>query len=197
MIMENQNTYQNGKIYKIVDVGYSKCYIGSTIETLSMRMCKHRSKYKTLAETKPNRYCSFVMFQEFGVENCKIELIENYPCNSKEELIAREGYHMKNNDCVNKRFAGQTPSERNKHYYDTHQAHMQEYRRNRLETHHDIDNAAKLASYHRNVCKHKVPIKCQCGAVVSKYNMLRHTKCLQHQVSMAELTQSIAVFQSV
>ena len=24
-----ENKYKNGKIYKIVDVGYSKCYIGS------------------------------------------------------------------------------------------------------------------------------------------------------------------------
>ena len=40
--MEN-NRYQNGKIYKFVDNGYNKCYIGSTIEALSVRMAKHRS----------------------------------------------------------------------------------------------------------------------------------------------------------
>ena len=40
------NKYQNGKIYKIVDVGYNKCYIGSTCEALSQRMARHRSNYK-------------------------------------------------------------------------------------------------------------------------------------------------------
>ena len=30
-----ENKYQNSKIYKIVDVGYNKCYIGSTVEELS------------------------------------------------------------------------------------------------------------------------------------------------------------------
>ena len=37
--------YQNGKIYKIVDVGYNKTYYGSTCESLSQRMTRHRAKY--------------------------------------------------------------------------------------------------------------------------------------------------------
>ena len=44
--MENQNKYQNGKIYKIVDIAYNKCYIGSTCEELSMIMARHRAKFK-------------------------------------------------------------------------------------------------------------------------------------------------------
>jgi len=40
------NKYQRGQIYKIVDVGFNTCFIGSTIEPLSKRMSKHRSKYK-------------------------------------------------------------------------------------------------------------------------------------------------------
>ena len=44
--MENQNKYHNGKIYQIVDIAYTKCYIGSTTEELSMRMARHRSDFK-------------------------------------------------------------------------------------------------------------------------------------------------------
>ena len=40
------NRYKHGKIYKITDVGYNKCYIGSTCESLSQRMTRHRSNYK-------------------------------------------------------------------------------------------------------------------------------------------------------
>ena len=40
------NRYQNGKVYKIVDNGYNKFYIGSTIEALSVRLAKHRSGYR-------------------------------------------------------------------------------------------------------------------------------------------------------
>ena len=42
------NKYHNGKIYKVVDVGYNKCYIGSTTESLSQRMARHRSAYKNI-----------------------------------------------------------------------------------------------------------------------------------------------------
>ena len=40
------NKYHNGKIYEIVDVGYNKCYIGSTTESLSRRFSKHKHPYK-------------------------------------------------------------------------------------------------------------------------------------------------------
>ena len=40
------NKYTNGKLYKITDIAYNECYIGSTIETLSQRMAGHRNKYK-------------------------------------------------------------------------------------------------------------------------------------------------------
>ena len=44
--MEIPNKYHNGKIYQITDIGYNKCYIGSTTEGLSLRMTRHRSCYK-------------------------------------------------------------------------------------------------------------------------------------------------------
>ena len=100
--------YQNGKIYKIIDVGYTKCYIGSTVESLSTRMSHHRATFKTIS----NSSCSSVlMFEEFGLDNCKIELIENFPCNNKEELHAREGFHIQHNDCINKVVPGRSRKE--------------------------------------------------------------------------------------
>ena len=48
------NRYENGKIYKIVDTGYNKCYVGSTCESLSQRMARHRKDYaRYLKETYP------------------------------------------------------------------------------------------------------------------------------------------------
>ena len=32
------------------------------------------------------------LFEKYGVENCKIILIEKYPCNDKDDLVAREEY---------------------------------------------------------------------------------------------------------
>ena len=44
--MDITNKYQNAKIYKITDIAYNKCYIGSTTESLSLRMARHRSNFK-------------------------------------------------------------------------------------------------------------------------------------------------------
>ena len=35
-------------------------------------------------------------------DNLEIFLIESYPCNSKDELIARERYYIETMECVNK-----------------------------------------------------------------------------------------------
>ena len=105
------NRYENGKIYKIVDVGYNKCYIGSTTEPLSKRMERHRKCHKRYLETgKVDTRCR-LLFEEFGVENCKIELLENYACMSKEELLRKEGEYIQSMECVNKCVAGRTPQE--------------------------------------------------------------------------------------
>jgi hypothetical protein len=100
------NIYSSGKIYKIVDIGYNKCYYGSTVQELSSRMSRHRSNYKRYNEGRGGLFTAFNLFDEFGVENCKIELVELFPCNIKSELTAREGFYIKNNECVNKNVAG-------------------------------------------------------------------------------------------
>jgi len=116
--------YNRGKIYRIVDIGYSKCYIGSTIEDLKQRMTKHRDKYKQYQQGKYKYITSFSLFNEYDIENCKIELIENYPCNNKVELEAREGYHIRNEDCINKRIEGRTKQE----YYNDNIDKFKQYR---------------------------------------------------------------------
>ena len=105
------NKYQNGKIYKIVDVGYSKCYIGSTTESLSQRMTRHRAAYLKYLRDGRVKLKSTVIFDEYSPENCKIELIELYPCDSRMELLRKEGEHIKCNTCVNKIIAGRTIQE--------------------------------------------------------------------------------------
>jgi hypothetical protein len=103
--------YKNGKIYKITDIAYTKMYIGSTCQPLSKRLSKHKNDYKVWKDGKKGKVTSFDLFDEFGIENCKIELIENFACNCKDELQKKEGEHIKNNDCVNKLIPGRTQKE--------------------------------------------------------------------------------------
>ncbi len=101
--------YQKAKIYKIVDANEEMVYVGSTVNTLARRMATHRGHYKSC-----NFVSSHIIFDKYGVENCKILLLENYPCNTKDELNRREGEHIKQLNCVNKQIAGRT----NHEYYE-------------------------------------------------------------------------------
>ena len=92
--------YQQGKIYKIECNVTGKVYIGSTCEPiLARRLAGHIKNYKRYLNGKSNYVSSFDVLQN---GNYDIVLIESYPCNSKDELHARERYHTNNIDCVNK-----------------------------------------------------------------------------------------------
>jgi len=84
--------YQNGKIYRIVCNITGKQYIGSTVSSLNTRLCQH----------KKTRNCSST--QILDNNDYSIVLIEDYPCERKEQLLARERYYIETMDCVNKKY---------------------------------------------------------------------------------------------
>ena len=92
--------YTTGKIYKIVNIGYDMCYYGSTIQELSSRMSTHRANYKRFQVIGGKNVSVYRIFEEHTVDNCKIELVESYPCKNRSELESREGYYIRNNSCV-------------------------------------------------------------------------------------------------
>lgn len=91
--------YQNGKIYKIINYENDDIYIGSTCEKLSRRIAGHRANFKQYLDGNHNYITSFKILEN---PSATIVLIENFPCNSKEELTAREAFHIRENNCVNK-----------------------------------------------------------------------------------------------
>jgi hypothetical protein len=98
------NKYSNGKIYQIVSFSHPELvYYGSTVQPLSNRMCAHRCSFKAGYNTSSKFIVCF--------DDATILLVENYPCNNKEELNRREGEYIKNNECVNKVIAGRNINE--------------------------------------------------------------------------------------
>ena len=121
--------YQNGKIYKIESMMGDKIYIGSTTKQyLSQRMVQHKSNYKIWKDGKQNKTFSFNIFDEYGLENCEIILIEDYPCESKDQLTAREAHFIKSLDCVNKIVPGRTDKEYREDTKDKISTRMKDYR---------------------------------------------------------------------
>lgn len=56
------------------------------------------------------------IFNEFGLENCKNELLDTYPCKSRAELEARESHYVCQKQSVNRTHIGRTSEE----YYWEH-----------------------------------------------------------------------------
>lgn len=102
--------YKNGKIYKIVSDLTDNIYIGSTCQLLCKRLAKHKSNYKGFLNKKDSYITSYKLI-ELG--ETRIELIEDFPCERKEQLNAREGYYIKlfKDICVNKTIMGRTEKE--------------------------------------------------------------------------------------
>ena len=60
-------------------------------------------------QRKPS-FCN-QLFNVFGIENCKMKLIESVACKNRKEPLTREGHHIKNTECLNRCVAGRTINE--------------------------------------------------------------------------------------
>jgi hypothetical protein len=98
--------YNNGKIYKLEPMcnhDDGDIYIGSTTkEYLCQRMTAHKYGYKQYKNGSQRKIMSFDIFDKYGPENVKITLIELVNANSKDELLSREAYYIRNTNCINK-----------------------------------------------------------------------------------------------
>ena len=124
--------YSNGKIYRIVCNNTGKVYIGSTTQPLTKRLSSHKVKYKLYLKDgdKKNIMRSFEILKE---NNYEIILIENVPCNNKEELLRRERYYIENTKCVNKQVPLRTDEEYRQDNKEKIRQHYKEYRKNNIE----------------------------------------------------------------
>lgn len=86
--------YSKGKIYAILNKLNMPVCIGSTTLTLKQRWNIYRSHHKD-----PNQSCYNMkigaLMREHGVDNFHIELLEEYSCDTRRELLAREGYYQR------------------------------------------------------------------------------------------------------
>jgi len=197
--------FQSAKIYMIWSPHTEKVYVGSTTQRLlCMRMAKHRNCYKNYLEGKMNYLTSFEIL-ELG--DAKIELIENFPCNSKEELRAREGFYIRKENCVNRCVAGRTSKEYAKEYEEKfrelskkrYEENKEEIRENRKETDRKYreKNREILRERSRKWCKENKDrrkeilrkynskrVRCSCGCSVSYSYLSNHKKSQKHKQTL-------------
>jgi galactokinase len=76
-----------------------------------------------------------------------IELIENYPCNSRQEATRREGWHQRNSECVNQNIAGRTQKE----YREDNHDHIRDIKREYRKNNKDHINEMQREHYNKNI----------------------------------------------
>ena len=118
-------------------------YIGSTVSPLYKRMTQHKA---------PSNDASSKSIVEAG--DAYIELLEDFPCERREQLNKREGELIRATaNCVNKMIAGRTKKQylsenvnKIKAYVEAHKPIAKEIRDARLEICHATNKAYRLAN---------------------------------------------------
>ena len=141
--METDKKIFVGKVYKIVSDSTDKVYYGSTKQPLYKRLYGHKSTYnRYLKGKRPGKTTSFEIMK-FG--DAQIFLVEELECTSKEQLHARERFHIESNECVNHVHPGRTAKELyaitsiTKEFKDANNSKAKEWYKNNTQHKHDYD----------------------------------------------------------
>ena len=195
--------YKNGKIYKLVNNIDDKIYVGSTCTTLVKRKHEHKKKSKRCPDRRIYKHILAVSW-----DNASIILIENFPCESKDELVRRERYwydQLKpdlNHDkpCIlveelegyNKQYYEEHKehiNEMNKKYYEKHKEHLtkqqKEYNKNNKEIGRKSsekyrEKNKEWITEKRNE-KKKETFECPCGLIIQKKGKKAHELSAKHK----------------
>ena len=149
-----------GRIYIIKSKQTNKVYIGSTVETLKKRFSKHKCS-KTCSSREILKY-----------DDAKIELLECYECENKEELRKKEGEYIRKYDCVNKKIEGRTDKEYRQENKEKIAEYYQENKEAVLEYQKEY--------YEKNKEKINEKFTCPCGGTYTYQNKARHLKTKMH-----------------
>ena len=87
-------SYAAGKVYAVrctLEGHENLCYVGSTTTTLAKRLYQHRKTSEDITQTRR----LYEAMRELGAANWCISLLEDAPCERREQLRAREEHHRR------------------------------------------------------------------------------------------------------
>ena len=165
-----------------------KIYIGSTTKDyLSQRMTAHRIKYKSWKNNNTNdKTTSFDLFDEYGVDNCFVELLEEKACTSKDEKNKLEGSYIRTLSCINRNIPDRTKKEYNitnkekqsaqkKLRYENNIVKIKEKQKIYTEEHKE---QKKIYDKEYNLER----FTCECSGKYTKHHKAEHERCKKHQL---------------
>ena len=154
-----QKDYSNGKIYIIRNSINDMTYIGSTCQTLAQRMAQHR---QDMNNERRQKYRLYQAMSEHGKDAFFIELLETYPCQTKDELLKKEGEKIREyRSELNKIITGRSKKEyyqdnaeqinhKQKVIYERNKEHILNYQNEYRSNNKDILKSKRLQYYQKN-----------------------------------------------
>ncbi len=168
-----------GKVYIIYSTieGQNDIYIGSTFDSLESRWSKHKYEFNI---NYIKSCTSQIIFEKYGIENCKIICVEELATDDQNELKKLEGSYQRIMPCVNRCIAGRTQKEyyqenkeelskKQKIYFDIHKEEILQKQQIYRDTHKEEISTKK-----------KILFICECGSELRKEDKARHCKSKKH-----------------
>lgn len=142
--------YSKSVIYiikpNIDDYDKNDVYYGSTTN-FKARMYQHQTEYKKyINDNNCLKKISYIdIYIKYGINNCKAEIIEEFSCNTKEELLIRERYYIENHLCINKQLPITTKDEKKEYQIEYYNENNNEILNKKKQYY--IDNIDKIKEY--------------------------------------------------
>jgi len=166
-----------GRVYKIVSSKGNQIYIGSTIKTLRRRFQLH----------KKDTSSSNILFDKYGVDNCRIELIKEYEvCDELHLQVYEQLWINKYKDkvvnklssfCIKKLYMKQYK----KKYRENNREEIREKDKKYRDDHKEEIREKQKKHYENNRDKILEKFDCECGGKYVYSHKSRHFKTKKHQ----------------
>jgi len=162
--------YKNAKIYRIVCDITGENYYGSTTQPLYKRLSEHKRQSTIQLDITSSKI--------IRRGNYSIVLVEECPCENKQQLHKRERYYIENNECINKNI----PCRTSKEWYQCNKEYIinksKEYNRNnkgqvaQYKKQYSIQNRDNILLYNKNNYMNKKELYNKQRALKRLYNFI-------------------------
>lgn len=174
-----------GNVYKIITNQSNECYIGSTTNELRYRFRDHKTHYEQWKRGDIKKTsCSYDLFEQYGLENCKIMLIKKYEVSDRKHLLAYEQLWINKLNPINKRSIINIPRFTQKFKYKQEIQKNPNYNKDHYERYLKNNPEQRKKKYEKNkekmLEKRKERIECECGLKIQRGDIAKHKKTKNH-----------------
>jgi hypothetical protein len=201
---KNAIDYSKTIIYRIVckDVNITECYVGQTTN-FTKRKQQHKENCNGEKYRDYNIYVYQFIRDNMGWDNWDMIEIEKYNAVDSNDASKRERYWIEfYKASLNKQIPSRTKQEHykdnkdyflkyQKEYYEENKEIISEYQKQYIEKNKEILAEQKKEYYEKNkqqiIEQRKEKVTCECGYIITKYNLPKHKKTQKHLDMMTRL----------